>query len=425
MSKIIKEFWLISLKFESALHIGKGSSDAYMGAADIIHNGAGKYVIPGTSIAGVFFSTLKTCVNPDDMKSELWREFTEGLDSKQDPENLKKPENNVSPEASRLSFRSVEIVPDWLQVRDKVRINRKTKTAADGAKFSAWEVIPKDLKIIIEFDNISKSCLPEQGCNLILSWIDTVLSSWKQDGFFLGANSGSGSGFVKVTGIKRCSLNAENLDTYLNSSYQNLPNQEMGWKDYHPTSPSGSRTSVYLKKYSLKVDVDYQNPILIKGGVSIISKVNPGTDAPFIHRNGKPYIPGSSIRGAISSFMDKYGKKDWKILLGQEQEDKGGYIIFSDLMADDDVAINERNLIQIERHAEDQFSRAIYGSGKFDEERLFDTQFTGIVYVLKGSPLADGTIEDLISFMQSGLKHSVVSLGSGACHPKITLEEVS
>lgn len=412
MSKIIKEFWLVSLKFESALHIGKGSSDAYMGAADIIHNGAGKYVIPGTSIAGVFFSTLKTCVNPDDMNTPLWKEFTAGLDVKDNPE------------ASRLSFRSVEIEPKWLQVRDKVRINRKTKTAADGAKFSAWEVIPEDLEILIEFDNISKSCLPEQKCNLILSWIDTVLSSWNLDGFFLGAHSGSGSGFVRVTGIKHCSLNASNFATYLNSSYQSLPNQEMGWEKYQPTQPSGSSQTVYQKKYSLKVDVDYQNPLLIKGGVSFISKVNPGTDAPFIHRNGKPYIPGSSIRGAISSFMDKYGQTEWKKLLGQDQEDKGGYIIFTDLMPADDSVINEHNLIQIERHAEDQFSRAIYGSGKFDEERLFDAEFIGTVFVLRGSEVTEDTIDTLIAFLQSGLKYNMLSIGSGACHPKITLEEI-
>lgn len=423
MSSTIKEFWLLSLHFNSALHIGRGSSDAFMGAAEIIENGAGKYIIPGTSIAGVFFSTMMTCVQLQDRNSSLWKELTgEGKG------------NNDASTASRLVFRSIEIDPKLLQVRDKVSINRKTKTAKDGAKFSAWEIIPKDLEVLIEFDNMSrgkpsndKDCEPlnDTDCNKLKAWIDAVLCSWQNEGFFLGADSGTGSGYVKLKAIKHCSLDSTNFQAYLNASYQDLPTAEMDWQIYKPQTSENTFKSAFLRKYSLKVKVDYQNPLLIKGGVSYMSQTNPDTDAPFIHRDGKPFIPGSSIRGAISSFMDKYSQTNWKTLLGQPKNDKaqpdnGGYIIFTDLLLQ-----NEGKLMQIERHAEDQFSRAIFGSGKFDEERLFDADFFGEIFVLNGAPLTAEELDKLIAFLKSGIDLNMISLGSGACYPKITMEVIS
>ncbi|GAB1365193.1 RAMP superfamily CRISPR-associated protein [Candidatus Cloacimonadaceae bacterium] len=414
MSSTIKEFWLLSLHFKSALHIGRGSSDTFMGAAEIIENGAGIYVIPGTSIAGVFFSTLMTCVQPQDRKSTLWKELTgEGK------------KNNDDSTASWLVFRSAEIDPKLLQVRDKVSINRKTKTAKDGAKFTAWEIIPNDLEVLIEFDNLSRhEPLSDANCIQLIKWIDAVLSSWQIEGFFLGAYSGTGSGYVKLKDINHCSLNSTNFHAYLDASYQDLPAAKMGWQIYKPQTTDNKFKSAFLSKYSLKVKVDYQNPLLIKGGVSYVSYANPNTDAPFIHRDGKPFIPGSSIRGAISSFMDKYAKANWKILLGQpkddDQSETGGYIIFTDLLMQ-----KEGKLMQIERHAEDQFSRAIYGSGKFDEERLFNAEFYGEIFVLSGAPIAVDELDKLFAFLKSGIDLNMISLGSGACYPKITLEELS
>lgn len=415
MSSTIKEFWLLSLHFKSALHIGRGSSDTFMGAAEIIENGAGKYVIPGTSIAGMFFSTMMTCVQPQDSNSALWKELTgEGKG------------NNDASTASWLVFRSVEIDPKLLQVRDKVSINRKTKTAKDGAKFSTWEIIPKDLEVLIEFDNMSrKEPRSDADCKQLKAWVDAVLYSWQIEGFFLGADSGTGSGYVKLKDIKHCSLDSTNFQTYLDASYLNLPKANMGWLDYNLQKPDSTCKPAFLRKYSLKVAVDYQNPLLIKGGVSYMSQTNPDTDAPFIHRDGKPFIPGSSIRGAISSFMDKYAKTNWKILLGQpkndkDQPDNGGYIIFTDLLLQ-----KEGKLLQIERHAEDQFSRAIFGSGKFDEERLFNAEFYGEIFVLSGAPIAVDELDKLFAFLKSGIDLCMISLGSGACYPNITMEELS
>ena len=414
MSCTIKEFWLLTLSFKSALHIGSGSSGAFMGAAEIIRNGAGKYMIPGTSLAGVFLSTLRNCVEAPQESSRHWQELTG---------TIHKGDESC---ASNLLFRSAEIEPRYLQVRDRVSINRSTKTAKEGAKFSAWEVIPHDLQILLEFDNMSKATvLTDDECQLYKTWIEAVLYYWQQDGFFLGADTGIGSGYVKLDKIQHCRLDKNNFQTYLDSSYAELPTANMGWQDISIAEPSIVTNSAFLKKYRIKLKADYQNPLLIKGGISYLSEVNPDTDAPFITRNGKPFIPGSSIRGAISSFMDKYELTDWQRLLGQEavtegETTHGGYIIFTDLK----LTNNDAKLVQLERHAEDQFSRAIFGSGKFDEERIFNAEFQGDIYVLQGMPISRESLNKLMNFLLTGAKMGAISIGSGACYPQISLEEV-
>lgn len=418
MTEVLKHFWLLSLSFKSSLHIGKGSSDTFMGATQIVKNGAGNYVIPGTSIAGVFISTLMNCVVPDDPENKLWKELT-GANK----------QGNEDPEASHLVFRSVEIQPETLEIKDRVSINRKTKTAKEGAKFSAWEVLPEDLQVLIEFDNMSKqSSLDKDDCELIQSWVNAVLFSWHKEGFFLGGNTGTGNGHVQLKQVQQCSLDSTNLPAYLDASYHDLPQVDMGWSKYEPSIPSIGCRDAFTRKYRLKLSVGYQNPLLIKGGISYLSHENPETDASFIHRKGIPYIPGSSIRGAISSFMDKYSQTAWKSLLGQPKDNKdapeeGGSIIFSDLKLQDADA-NAWCLKQIERHAEDQFSRAIFGSGKFDEERLFNAEFKGEIIVLRDMPITVEELDKLFDFLNSGFQHDMISLGTGACYPKITLEEI-
>jgi len=413
MNEIIKKFWILEISFKSPLHIGKGSSDTFMGAAQIVQNGAGEYVIPGTSIAGCFFSTLQDCAVIDPA-NELGKELIHEANNDSNGSN-----------ASRLVFRTAVVKSKYNLVRDKVRINRKTKTAAEGAKFSQWEVMPQDMIIMLELDNVSrKDTLTGDQSNSIEKLIDTVLWSWHTEGFFIGGKSANGNGYAKLISARSCELNNTNFDAYLSSSYRDLPDTEMGWNIHEFHAPPAFNKA-FRKRYKLAVNIGYKNPLLIKGGVCYISSENPDTDAAFIQREGVPFIPGSSIRGAISSFMDKYGKTEWNKLLGQENdlprnEQHGGYVIFTDLLMH-----KEGKLLQIERHAEDQFSRAIYGSGKFDEERLFDADFYGEIFVLSGVPLPDNELDNLFAFLKSGIDLNMISLGSGACYPNIILEDIS
>jgi CRISPR/Cas system CSM-associated protein Csm3 (group 7 of RAMP superfamily) len=302
-----------------------------------------------------------------------------------------------------------------------VRIDRETKTADDKAKFSQWEVLPENTTVLIELDNVSKGSrrLSEDKVSILKGWINQVFASWHKEGFFIGAHSSVGNGFTKVAKVKMSTLNKDNYQVYLNTAstdtqiVEKMQGTELDLAsfDFIPS---------FKRRYRLIIKTGLHDPLLIKGNVFYPSRKNPETDAAFINRDGRPYIPGSSIRGAISSFMEKYDVPGWKELTGDT--DRAGRIMFTDLSMIDSEAKAE--FIQIERHAEDQLSRAIYGSGKFDEERVFNAVFQGEILLASGNSLEQESLEHIFGFLKDGLRHRLIGLGSGAAHPEMTLEEV-
>lgn len=421
MSANLKTFYRLELDFKSPLHVGKGSQGDYLGASEIIHDGSGAYVLPGTSIAGVFLATLEKCVSKESLdpgEEKLWKEnVTTQPSGKED-----------TSQASRILFRTATLNPLELRVRDKVRINRKSKTADDGAKFSQWEIDPGRVKLLVEIDNLSRSKRLDQDEFAILeSWVETVLYCWQQEGVFLGGHTGTGNGYARLAAMERFRLDATNFKEYLQSSYHDLLDQGGLWSEFTPQAATGSYRATILRRYACTVRTGLQNPLLVKGGSSYQSDANPETDAAFVSRNSRPFIPGSSFRGALSSIMDKYAKLEWKTLLGQPEEegkdaDRGGCVIFTDLCLDEQASAGMK-LLQIEHHAEDQFSRAVYGGGKFIEERLFNAVFQGEIIVLDCETARAAHLDGLFGFLKQACEYGLIALGSGGCHPEITLEE--
>ncbi|MDD3578504.1 MAG: RAMP superfamily CRISPR-associated protein, partial [Candidatus Cloacimonetes bacterium] len=314
MNKTLRLFWAVELQFLSPIHIGKGSSDAYMGATEVVQNGAGEYVIPGTSLAGLFLSRMMLSAKLDKDDKLL--------------KSLLPDDQNA--EASPIVFRTAVLKPKGDYLRDRVRINRETKTADDKAKFSQWEVLPKNTTVLIELDNVSKgsSCFSEKEVDRLKRWISQVLASWHKEGFFIGAHSSVGNGFTKVVSVKMSSLNKDNYQAYLSTAstdtqiVEKMQGTELDLAtiEFNPS---------FKRRYKITVKTGLHDPLLIKGNVFYPSRKNPETDAAFINRDGRPYIPGSSIRGAISSFMEKYQVPDWEELTGDTG--KAGWIMFTDL----------------------------------------------------------------------------------------------
>lgn len=404
MPKTLKKFWSLKLRHLSPIHAGMGSSDSYMGAADVVQNGAGEYVIPGTSLTGLFFSRMqRSAIRAD--KDDL---FNKLLADDQG--------------ASFLIFRTLTLKQAKVLLRDRVGIDPKTKTAADGAKFSQWEVLPQTSTMLIELDNVSKagSMLDNVEVERIEAWVQQVIASWSHEGFFLGAHSSVGNGYTRVEKAKHCRITKDNYEAYLDASYHSLADADMGWEDLDLDQKF---IPAFIKRYKITVNTGLQDPLLIKGNSYSASRDNPETDAPFINRDGKIFIPGSSMRGAINSFMNKYELKDWDILSSNATNKlAASHIIFSDLNLMNE---SKAKLIQIERHAEDQLSRAIYGSGKFDEERVFNAEFSGEL-MIKNVPqgMDDDSLESIIAALKFGMKYRLIGLGAGSAHPEMHIEEV-
>jgi CRISPR/Cas system CSM-associated protein Csm3 (group 7 of RAMP superfamily) len=402
-------FWAIELQFQSPVHVGAGSSDAYMGAANIVKNGAGEYVIPGSSLAGLFFAGMRCSAK-------------RGADDKSLFNKIMSEESQNAQDASHLMFRTISLKPRMTLLRDRVRINPETKTAADKAKFAQWEILPENTIMLLELDNVSKkdNALTEDEVLKVTTWINQVLASWYHEGFFMGAYSAVGNGYTQVVSAKTCTLTRDNYKEYRKSSYDGLSNSNMGW-DVLPLKTINDFNRTYSKRYKITLKTGLHDPLLIKGNSFYPSHTNPDTDAPFIHRDGTIFIPGSSIRGAIGAFMKKYGILAWAELTGQATSDPTiSSIKFTDLLSQGSL-----NPIQIEHHAEDQLSRAIFGGGKFDEERVFDTIFQGEILVSKAFQTHDDDkLQQIFEFLASGMKFRQISLGAGAAHPEMSIEEV-
>ncbi len=92
----------------------------------------------------------------------------------------------------------------------------------------------------------------------------------------------------------------------------------------------------------------------------------------------------------------------------------------------------KKHLLNIERHAEDEFTRAVLGSSKFNEERLFYAKVEGEIRVplsfyngidsIDKKPMKEKII-NMMNFLKQGCDKRLISLGANGCYPKITIEE--
>ena len=412
-----KTIFKLSFEIETALHIGTGNLTPEVGVAEIIQNGAGEYYIPGSTFAGLFFDRLRRLQGKGKVYSALM-----GIEENAVSKSNKKSQPQAS-HASPLIFRSAVITDARLMVRDHVKINRKLKAAADGAKFAHWQISPHRGKEALTIETIceldlhsyladdlkpSKSTIKNTvSVDEMSSAIQAVFFSWQHEGLFIGAFASSGMGWAK---LKTVCENGEILEPVT------IPSDV--FKSWEVTLEIGDEAEGYGT-----------NGLLIKAGDGQLSfhyqdtysDLDPMLDAVFLHDEKQLFIPGSSLKGAISFYIDKYHKdKGWlESILGQDGAN-AGKLYFKDLFPD---VYTSEHLVTIERHAEDEFTRAILGKGKFDEERLFRTTFKGEIRAYKSDPKIN-EIEDMIAFINNLLIRRVFTIGAQACCPKVTIRKL-
>ncbi|MDN5354404.1 MAG: hypothetical protein PWQ09_1160 [Candidatus Cloacimonadota bacterium] len=483
----IKILYKAGLNLQTALHVGCAQKSP-VGSFEMMQNGAGEYIIPGTSIAGVFFDTLRDLLKLEGKKEEISFLFArcisdnntiylvpkkdkklltslypqpteEKIELKAKAEeflvvlenlyhndegkvhekyknifrNIKKYRKNFG---SPLVFRSINLsesienINDKIKIRNRTKINRKTKTAEEGELFSYWEIEPEgvSLDIHIEIDNLSVKN-KDKDIETLQNWVKMVFASWQKEGVFFGAHNTSGNGYCKLQQAEEWIIDSEELfEKYIKSKNPYAETFRM----VEFTKPSEwSNPKPRFKTWEITVDMNDEdegygtNALLIKGGVTHSSLAGNPSDGVFINTGERLFIPGSSLKGTFSMFLEKYGKSEWlKDFFGQEGSKNQGYIYFPDLIFSTDMNDKKKHLINIERHAEDEFTRAVFGSGKFNEERLFYAKAEGKIRVPK--KIYDNnktTIDEMFKFLVQGCEHRLISLGANGCYPKITIKE--
>lgn len=435
----LKILYKVCLTLHTALHIGCEQSLS-VGSFEVMKNGAGDHIIPGTSIAGVFMETLRGIVDirKNDEYSELFEKVYNG--NIQDDQDDTKIKNHGSP----LIFRTVTLNKEFQKkIRNRVKLDRQTKTAEDGSLFSYWEIEPEDVTfdVQIEIDNLSMNNSQKE-LETLTDWIESVFASWAIEGVFLGGHNTSGNGYCKISSeiiiktIDTASI-ADSNPGYIQKwtidsedQFSDYLKNKDNYKNYD-NSQKDSNIPMFYKTWTINVDMNDEdndfgtNALLIKGGVTDVSLGDNPSDAVFINTGKRLFIPGSSLKGSFSAFLEKYGKNEWlKEFFGQEDSDCQGYIYFPDLFFRETENSNYKHLIHIERHAEDEFTRKIYGTGKFSEERLFYANSKGKIRVpMKFYNENYAKLDKLIKFMREGCICRLIGLGANGCYPKITIEE--
>ena len=414
MSNLYKKFYKLELIPQTALQIGTGEIDPVLDAQQLLQNGLSELVYHGTSLAGIFFHTLKNRLgNMGNTDLSLITKIKGKYCSKQ---------NNI---ASYLSFRTAVIAEKNLMIRDRVKIDKKTKTAEDHSKFAYWEIEPKDLKleVIIELDNVSHlhNHLKQEEVTILETYINAVLYSWKEEGIAFGSHSSSGNGWCILKKATFLEISdRETYQQYLDLNFNDFT--KMIVNELPIIKPDNYQYR--YKKYKLTLEIKEEDDgygidsLLIKGGDSHRSINNNDVDDIFIHNGEQLIVPGSSIKGVFSSYLHKKNSQEWEEFTGQKGNKHKSYILFEDLIA---LVNTKNNLYKIERHAEDEFTRAVYEKSKFNQERLLQGIFTGYIKVIseKTKEFEDKFLEKL----RDGAKRKLISIGSGSCYPFFKIEE--
>ncbi len=406
----MKEIDVLELEPASSLHIGSGDFDMFFGANGIFENGLNQPGVPGSSLAGVFIATLRDVV-ADIEKDPLFYRIT-GDDGKE-----KKP-------ASLLWFRSWYSDKAIKNLRDRLRIEPATRAAADEAKFAQWEIAPHELKIKVVI-GVEDRGLGIDDLGKIRHWIDAVAWSWKTEGVALGAFSAAGLGWCRLTenGLKRFEITRENHEVYLDTPINKLPDLESHWKSVMPKEEPNDQVRRYLV-YDLLVEIPKDwgiEALLIKGGQHAFSLLKGNeVDMAFIHDGRCLFIPGSSVKGAFKAFIRRY-RKDLLDFFGKTDKgsESAGSLLIEDLRLDGDP---REFLLPVERHAEDELTRAVWGGGKFNEERLFAGRFKGRVRI----PVKkEGEWTAVRGLLKQGFQHRLISLGAGGSYPAFSITETT
>lgn len=267
-------------KLESVAHFGGEET----GIADmcLLQDGDGNPFIPGGSIAGAARSFLaRQCLT--------WTKYKDGLPN--EPQTLK----DFFGGADKDERMSALIVADatcvsgqaTTAIRDGVRIDAESGTAADKAKFDV-EVVERGTEFKLEF-----VCIIREGdCQSEFEELFfALLHGFKEGDIRLGARTrrGYGRGQVNAWDIRDLKMNRpKDVMTWLSGDVWETKQGKIKL----PPNPLLKDQRNYFR---IEADFSLRTSLLIRS-----SSGNPDDpDMVHLHSNDKPVLPGTSFAGAF------------------------------------------------------------------------------------------------------------------------------
>jgi CRISPR/Cas system CSM-associated protein Csm3 (group 7 of RAMP superfamily) len=290
--------WVIhgDLILDSAGHIGTSSTDSQTDMILLRDEITGRPLLPGTSLAGVLRNHLSDVIAGYKREEPNLVRFIFGTDDIEQS-------GGSAGRSHVIAYDSVGELPEGhaVELRDCIRVNPKTATVAEHAKFEI-EVLPSGTRFPVRLDFTVPNASSE---DQILSGILTLALGLENGEIRIGARTNRGLG--------QCHVEKWDVQRY------DLTSKE-GWKEWmlseHERKADKLKynsifqaLSEYVSKESLEQPDDNRRRIILdmdlelEGGI-LIGGTGHTPDSPdiiHISSGGESIVPGSSIAGVLRS----------------------------------------------------------------------------------------------------------------------------
>ena len=263
-------------KLESVAHFGGDET----GAADmcLLRDADGKLVIQGASIAGAARSFLAR-------QKQSWVDYKNGKEN----QDLKKFFGGADQDdtMSTLIVADARCICEQAKtfIRDGVRVDTKSGSAADKAKFDV-EVVERETEFELALECIIRE---KDNANMVESLFLALLHALQQGEIRLGARTRRGYGRGKVASWEIRDLQMKD------------PKDVMAWLRDAPESrpksplPTVPLTTDQRQYFRIEADFNLWTSLLIRSS----SEDPAAPDMVHLHSNGEPVVPGTSFAGAF------------------------------------------------------------------------------------------------------------------------------
>jgi len=250
---------------------------------DVLRDSEGKVYIPATSFAGVLRHTIKL---DDSYKGKL--EYFWGT-SKEEQNHQRLRQSSV---------RIDDLLPvdkSSVVIRDGVKIDNTRGIAKEGAKFD-YEVIEPgarfNLHIEVTLDGIED--------DFKKSMLVTIINLLKEGDIRIGAKTNSGFGRIHLVDEKICIFDfskKEDVLRWLKQDFTTVSKLKVENSEF-------DKFKIIPKTFTISADFVIKNSLIVRSYIFDPDK----PDIENIKSNGKPVLPGTSLKGAIRARAERIVK---------------------------------------------------------------------------------------------------------------------
>ena len=263
-------------KLESVAHFGGDET----GAADmcLLRDADGQPFIQGASITGAARSFLAR-------QSQSWMTYKDGKENQDLKDFFGGADQNDT--MSTLIVADAHCVCEQARtfIRDGVRVDTKSGSAADKAKFDV-EVVERDTEFELALECIIREA---DNSDTIESLFLALLHALQQGEIRLGARTRRGYGRGKVASWEIHDLqmsDSEDVIAWLRDAPESRPKSSL---------PIASLTTDQRQYFRIEADFNLRTSLLIRSS----SEDPAAPDMVHLHSNGEPVVPGTSFAGAF------------------------------------------------------------------------------------------------------------------------------